>query len=89
VVAAWQQALELQEDSRRVWLDDRSWVDHRPAWFVDSGALLDLLHESLPWKQRTRVVWEKKHLEPRLTSGSLPRPLPASLERARLELSDR
>ena len=87
MAAAWQQALELPEDGRRVWLDDRSWVDHRPGWFAASGALFDLLYATLPWQQRTRVVWEKEHLEPRLTCWELPDPLPTSLQRAGEELS--
>ena len=88
MAAAWQQALELPEAARRVWLDERCWVDHQPAWFAASGEMFDLLHETLPWKQRSRVVWETKHLEPRLTSGGLPRPLPDPIEAARLELSE-
>ena len=73
----------------RTWLDDRCWVDQAVGFLRSSGSLFDQLAEDLPWRQRRRVVWEQEHLEPRLTSGGLPVPLPGVLEEARLLLSDR
>ncbi len=73
----------------RTWLDEGSWVDNAPGFLVSSGSLFDHLAGTLGWRQRRRVVWEQEHLEPRLTSGTLPLPLPGVLEDARLLLSER
>jgi alkylated DNA repair dioxygenase AlkB len=73
----------------RTWLDDRCWVDQGVGFLRSSGQLFDRLAADLPWRQRTRVVWEQEHLEPRLTSGSLPLPLADVLEEARVLLSGR
>jgi alkylated DNA repair dioxygenase AlkB len=81
--------LDERAQVTRTWLDDRSWVDRAPGLLRSSGQLFDLLAGSLPWRQKTRVVWEQEHLEPRLTSGALPLPLVGVLEQARLLLSAR
>jgi len=73
----------------RTWLDDRCWVDTGPQLLRSSGRLFDQLAAELPWRQRTRVVWEQERLEPRLTAGRLALPLPGVLEEARLLLSAR
>lgn len=94
---AWQPTLlDLEDPSvdpavpvRRTWLDERCWVDHAPGFLRSSGSLFDLLADDLPWRRRTRVVWEQEHVEPRLTAGKLPLPLPGVLEEARLVLSSR
>jgi alkylated DNA repair dioxygenase AlkB len=53
---------------RRVQLDDRSWVDFGP-WISGSAALFDELRQTRPWQQRTRKLFDKEMLEPRLTAG--------------------
>jgi alkylated DNA repair dioxygenase AlkB len=54
---------------RRDWLDERSWIDVVPGWVTDHGALFDRLREIAPWQQRTRTMWDKDVLEPRLVAG--------------------
>jgi alkylated DNA repair dioxygenase AlkB len=73
----------------RTWLDERCWIDRAPGFLRASGSLFDRLADELPWGQRTRVVWEREHLEPRLTAGPLPLPLPGVLEEARAVLGRR
>jgi alkylated DNA repair dioxygenase AlkB len=73
----------------RTWLDERCWVDQGVGFLRSSGSLFDHLAGGLQWRQKTRVVWEQEHIEPRLTSGTLPLPLHGVLEEARLLLSDR
>src|SRR5579875_2535960 len=54
---------------RRIQLDETSWVDYCPGWLHGADSLFDELAASARWKQRTRVMWEKEVLEPRLTAG--------------------
>ena len=54
---------------RRDALDDRSWLDVVPGWVPDHAALFDWLLEHAPWRQRTRTMWEKDVLEPRLVAA--------------------
>ena len=54
---------------RRDALDDRSWIDVVPGWLPDHGALFDRLLEVAPWQQRTRTMWDKEVLEPRLVAS--------------------
>jgi alkylated DNA repair dioxygenase AlkB len=60
---------------RRDALDDSSWLDVVPGWVPDHAALFDWLLAEAPWQQRTRTMWDKKVLEPRLTAG-IPQPFP-------------
>lgn len=65
---------------RRDHLDDRSWVDVAPGWVPDHAALFDWLLEHAPWQQRSRTMWDKDVLEPRLvadwrTGAALPEPV--------------
>jgi alkylated DNA repair dioxygenase AlkB len=53
---------------RRDALDDRSWVDVVPGWVPDHGTLFDWLLEHAPWRQRTRTMWDRDVLEPRLVA---------------------
>jgi alkylated DNA repair dioxygenase AlkB len=53
---------------RRIGLDAESWVDHAPGWVRGAGTLFAELLASRPWRQRTRMLWDKRLLEPRLTS---------------------
>lgn len=50
-------------------LDERSWIDVVPGWVPDHGALFDWLLEAATWEQRTRRMWDKEVLEPRLVTG--------------------
>src|SRR5688500_17314526 len=75
---AWQGSLfDGSEDSgqrrsfdalRRDSLDDRSWLDVVPGWVPDHGELFERLLEIAPWQQRTREMWDKEVLEPRLVA---------------------
>jgi len=82
-------SLDLDVPVTRTWLDERCWVDQGVGFLRSSGRLFDQLAASLPWRQTTRVVWEQEHLEPRLTSGRLPVPLPGVIDEARVLLSAR
>jgi alkylated DNA repair dioxygenase AlkB len=77
----------------RIQLDPTAWVDHQPAWVSGSDELFAQILEGRDWGQRSRHMYERKVVEPRLTapwnlrSGT---PLePAILEDMRLALSDR
>lgn len=77
----------------RIALDERSWVDYVPGWVRGSDELFQQILASRKWGQRTRWLYEKKMLEPRLTapwnlrSG---KPLePAFLDDLRVALSAR
>jgi alkylated DNA repair dioxygenase AlkB len=76
----------------RIQLDPRSWVDYVPGWASDHEALFDELVAVREWRQRTRWMYEKQMLEPRLTSMWLREegvPLvPARVEAMRARLSD-
>ena len=87
---AWQGSLFEAEEAagerlsfaglRRDRLDDRSWIDVVPGWVPDHGALFDRLREIAPWRQRTRTMWDKDVLEPRLVAAwSTGEPLPPEI----------
>ncbi|MCU1449434.1 MAG: putative alkylated repair protein [Acidimicrobiales bacterium] len=77
----------------RVDLDAESWVDHAPGWVSGADELFAELLESTDWGQRTRLMFDKRVIEPRLTSSwraSSGEPLqPLVLEQMRRSLSDR
>jgi alkylated DNA repair dioxygenase AlkB len=80
-------------DVRRIALDGRSWVDYAPGWVRGSDVLFDRIVAARDWGQRTRRMYDRRVLEPRLTapwnvrSGA---PLePAILDDIRLALSAR
>lgn len=50
-------------------LDETSWVEFAPRWFVGGDDLLFEVQEALPWRQGKRVMWGKVVDEPRLTVG--------------------
>jgi len=54
---------------RRDPLDDRSWIDVVPGWLPEHAELFDRLREIAPWRQRTRTMWDKDVLEPRLVAA--------------------
>lgn len=54
---------------RRDRLDARSWLDVVPGWVPDHPALFDELLERAPWRQRTRTMWDRDVVEPRLVAA--------------------
>ena len=78
---------------RRIWLDDRAWLDHAPGWVRGADALFHLVLRTRTWGQRTRWMYDGKVLEPRLTShwsADAGEPLePAIVEAMRAALSAR
>jgi alkylated DNA repair dioxygenase AlkB len=65
---------------RRDRLDERSWVDVVPGWVPDHGEVFDWLLEHAPWQQRTRTMWDKEVLEPRLVAvWATGEPLPSQM----------
>ena len=98
----WQPSLfEAEEPSfdrsfaniRRVFLDPAAWVDHVPGWASGADKLFGEVLESRDWGQRARRMFDKRVLEPRLTSpwtAGSGNPLePALIEQMRLALSKR
>ena len=52
---------------QRVPLDAGAWVDYAPEWVRGSDALFAELVRTRKWGQRTRWMYEKRVIEPRLT----------------------
>jgi len=77
----------------RLELDEDSWVDWVQAWVRGSDRLFQEILRTREWAQRTRWMYEKKVLEPRLTaywhlhSGASLEPV--LLDQMRLSLSAR
>ena len=76
-VVSWQPSLFEDEepaidkhfkDLKRIHLDDQSWVDHAPGWLSASDPLFHEI-QAREWKQRSRHMYDRKVLEPRLTSA--------------------
>jgi len=75
---------------RRDALDDRSWIDVVPGWLPDHAELFDRLREIAPWRQRTRTMWDKDVLEPRLIAAwGAGEPLPPEVLELTGPLSER
>jgi alkylated DNA repair dioxygenase AlkB len=53
----------------RVDLDPESWVDYAPGWVTGADELFAELLASTTWGQRTRTMFDKRVVEPRLTSS--------------------
>jgi alkylated DNA repair dioxygenase AlkB len=77
----------------RVDLDAECWVDYAPGWLTGADELFADLLTSVDWGQRTRMMFDKRVVEPRLTShwrAASATPLePAVLEQVRAVLSER
>ena len=77
----------------RIQLDGESWVDHAPNWVSGSDALFERIIGQRDWNQRSRRMYDKRVLEPRLTApwrADSPEPLePPILEEMRRALSQR
>lgn len=84
---------ERYTNLRRVQLDANSWVDHAPGWISGSDPLFEDILSSREWNQRSRHMYDKRVLEPRLTSLwklDSGEPLePPILEEIRRSLSER
>jgi alkylated DNA repair dioxygenase AlkB len=50
-------------------LDAVSWVDYAPGWVRGADAVFARLAELRPWGQRTRRMFDREVVEPRLTSS--------------------
>jgi alkylated DNA repair dioxygenase AlkB len=53
---------------RRHWLDERAWVDHAPGWISGSDSLFERIVADRAWQQRSRMMYDRRVVEPRLTS---------------------
>ena len=53
----------------RIDLDPDSWVDYAPGWVAGADELFAELLASTTWGQRTRTMFDKRVIEPRLTSS--------------------
>ena len=77
----------------RIDLDGQSWLDLAPGWVTGADQLFQELVETAGWQQRTRRMYDKVVVEPRLTAywhASVGEPLePATLESMRQVLSER
>ena len=77
---------------RRVQLDEQSWLEIVTSWLPRHDELFELLHETAPWQQRERHMYDKKVLEPRLVaawSADELAALPDQLKDVRRAVSDR
>ena len=52
----------------RIALDERSWLDWAPGWVRGSDRLFQLVLESRRWDTRTRWMYDRRVVEPRLTA---------------------
>jgi alkylated DNA repair dioxygenase AlkB len=77
----------------RIALDPESWVEHAQGWVRGHDALFQAVLASRDWKQRSRWMYERHVLEPRLTAPwnlASGRPVePPILEAMRVSLSKR
>ncbi|MDQ3661274.1 MAG: alpha-ketoglutarate-dependent dioxygenase AlkB [Actinomycetota bacterium] len=77
----------------RIELDDEAWVDHAVGWVQAPDGLFQEVVEGREWGQRRRHMYDRRVLEPRLTSqwsGESNQPLvPALVETMRGLLSER
>jgi hypothetical protein len=74
----------------RIPLDEACWVDFVPGWVGGSDGLFETLKDSRGWGQRTRVMFDKELLEPRLTAmWKAPAPLDPPILREMLDVLSR
>lgn len=52
----------------RIWLDATSWIDWAPGWVSGSDRLFALVRDGRRWSTRTRWMYDRRVVEPRLTS---------------------
>jgi hypothetical protein len=61
-------ALDGAAKVERIALDEASWIDLAPAWALGADELFDLVLRSRGWGQHERWMYDRRVLEPRLTS---------------------
>lgn len=52
----------------RLLLDETSWLDYAPGWVTGSDRLFAMILDSRRWDTRTRWMYDRRVVEPRLTS---------------------
>lgn len=84
---------EASASIERIDLGHGSWLDRAPGWLAGHDELFAALVEHLPWKQRTRPMYDHVVAEPRLTAAADPSVLPIPgvrrLRSAKAELEER
>jgi alkylated DNA repair dioxygenase AlkB len=53
---------------QRLQLDERSWLDHAQGWLAGADELFEEILRTRGWAQRTRRLFDREVLEPRLTA---------------------
>jgi alkylated DNA repair dioxygenase AlkB len=53
----------------RIVLDEQSWVDYCPGWLTGSDEVFTELASQARWQQRSRWMYDRRVLDPRLTAG--------------------
>jgi alkylated DNA repair dioxygenase AlkB len=96
-VLAWQPSL-LDEPSpgfdpdfgtaERRDLGEGAWIDVVPHWVEGAGALFATVLEAAPWAEHERWMYERKVVEPRLTTRAWPDP-PAPIAEMAAALTER
>jgi len=78
---------------QRIELDPESWIEYAPEWLGGSDLFFEQVFKGHNWAQRSRWMYEKMVLEPRLTAhwhlGSGAPLQPVLLEEIRLALGSR
>lgn len=54
---------------QRLQLDDHSWVDVAPGWLAGADHAFAALAGELPWRIGERVVYHRRHVEPRCSAS--------------------
>ena len=50
-------------------LDAHAWVDEVPGWVAGADALFETIYELAPWESHERWMFDKRVVEPRLTTA--------------------
>jgi alkylated DNA repair dioxygenase AlkB len=59
---------ETFSTATRIQLDDTSWVDHVQGWLAGDAELAEALMRQASWEQRSRWMYTRTVIEPRLTA---------------------
>jgi alkylated DNA repair dioxygenase AlkB len=52
----------------RIQLDDAAWIDLAPGWIDGADPLFERVLARAPWAQRTRWMYDRRVIEPRMTA---------------------